>query len=390
MKDLHICHVVSSLSASAGGPSRVVPPLCHHLAKLNTTVVLSAVDTGENVVTAMLTDSQRYTVRLTPKPFWNPLQKFWFPGFKAHLKEECIHNKISLIHGHGLWTGVNHIAAQVAKELGIYLVTTPHGMLEPWALQHHAWRKRVAWALYQKKDLTQAHTIHATSQAEALQIRKLGFRQAITLIPNGIETPPKSATASIDDKNRTILFLSRIHPKKGILDLVRAWAISKKEGWQIIIAGPDEGGHRAKVEALIQKLKLEKYFHFVGSVEDDKKWALYQQSDLFVLPSYSENFGLVIGEALAAGLPVITTQETPWRELKTEHCGWWIKTGPDALAKTLKTAMNLSPLHRKAMGQRGKKLVKRKYAWAKIAVSMKKTYKWIIQGGSMPEWIQKA
>src|SRR5208282_2025230 len=124
---------------------------------------------------------------------------------------------------------------------------------------------------------------------------------------------------------RTVLFLSRIHPKKGLLDLVEAWAgIQRPEAggqwsavggqpkWRVVVAGGDENGHLAEVKAEIRKQKLESSFEFIGEVADEMKWDLYQSADLFVLPTKSENFGIVIAEALACGVPVITTRGTPW------------------------------------------------------------------------------
>ena len=217
------------------------------------------------------------------------------------------------------------------------------------------------------------------------------------------------------------LFISRLHPKKGLLDLVRAWkknadtlkaerlkpeVRSQKsesgsphsalrsphsDAWELVIMGPDEGGHLAEVMQLVRDLGLQEQIRYGGEVwEDEAKWRCYQEADLFVLPSYSENFGLVIAEALGCGLPVITTRATPWQELETRRCGWWIETGVEPLAQALRQAMSVPVAELQAMGTRGRRLIQEKYSWEPIGLQMAETYEWLAGRRNQPDWVISA
>jgi glycosyltransferase involved in cell wall biosynthesis len=139
--------------------------------------------------------------------------------------------------------------------------------------------------------------------------------------------------------------------------------------------------------AAIDAAGLQDSFEFIGPVDDVAKWERYFQSNLFVLPTFSENFGIVIAEALACGLPVITTTGTPWQELQTHNCGWWVETGAEPLAEALRAAVALSDGERSEMGQRGRTLVADCYSWAKIAKDMARAYAWVLGASTKPDFI---
>ena len=177
---------------------------------------------------------------------------------------------------------------------------------------------------------------------------------------------------------------------KGLLDLVEAWSQLKPTGWRVVIAGRDEAGHESEVKTQIRKRKLEASFEFAGPVDGAAKWELYRSADVFVLPSHSENFGIVVAEALACGVPVITTRGAPWQELLTHRCGWWVPIGLQPLAEALRVATALSSDKRRAMGERGRALVCQKYSWAAIARQMREVYEWIAGRGARPASVLSA
>jgi len=219
---------------------------------------------------------------------------------------------------------------------------------------------------------------HLTSIEEAEDIRKLGFRQPLAVIPNGVDL-----IAFVDKQRpaariRTALFLSRIHPKKGLLQLADAWAELRPRGWRVIIAGPNEGGHKEELLARLHTNGITHDFAFSGPVDGPEKENLYQSADLFVLPSFSENFGLAIAEALAAGVPVITTRGTPWAELVSRRCGWWIEQGSGPLASTLRDAMSRSDEERMEMGRRGRRWIEECFTWSSVARQMKIAYQGLL------------
>jgi glycosyltransferase involved in cell wall biosynthesis len=359
---LKIIHTVHSLRPSAGGPSYSVPALAKALLVTGVRVELWTAD---------------------PLP---PL----FPGLAvrhisagrltAELLAVCADERSLIIHDHGVWLPWNHSVATAARRAGVPRVVSPRGMLEPWAMQHRRWKKKLAWGLYQRRDLHTAALLHATAAQEAESLRALGLLGPIMIAPNGVELQEEAPAGHRTDLPlHTIFFLSRIHPKKGLLDLVTAWDRIRAPGWQVIVAGPDEEGHLAEVQRAVARAGLSSAFHFAGPLAGDAKMAAYRSADLFVLPSYSENFGLVVAEALSAGLPVVTTQGTPWKELVTEHCGWWVSPGPASLEEALREAMERTPGERRAMGQRGRRLIETRYAWPAIAQQMILEYQPLIR-----------
>jgi glycosyltransferase involved in cell wall biosynthesis len=235
--------------------------------------------------------------------------------------------------------------------------------------------------------LQTARALHATALQEADNLRRLGLRQPIAVVPNGVKMPPLLKPLRSPATPHIALFLSRIHPKKGLLELVEAWRVTRPSDWKVIIAGPDEGGHRRVVEEKIRRAGLGNNFEFAGMVDGAAKTALYQRAELFLLPSFTENFGVVVAEALACGVPVITTKGTPWQGLMTHRCGWWIDIGVEHLIAAIQEATSLLDEERHAMGQRGRQYVERNFGWSSIAEQMLSVYRWILGQGDKPDCV---
>lgn len=291
---------------------------------------------------------------------------------------------VDVIHDNGIWMPHNHRLAKLAAAKDLPRVVSTRGMLEPWALNHKRWKKRLAWLLYQHRDLRSAVLLHATATREAAHLGDLSIGRAIMMVPNGVDllsTAPLRVPAS---GQRTALFVGRIYPVKGLPLLVEAWAKVRPMGWKMKIVGPDEAGHRAEVEALIHEAKLEADFEFAGALEGAALRKAYEEADLFILPSHTENFGMVVGEALAQGLPVITTYGAPWELLETKHCGWWVPISTDGIAAALEDATRKSPEELIAMGERGRAVVAERFSWDRIAREFVDCYRWILGEGPTP------
>jgi len=377
-------HTVAGLNRSSGGPARTVSSLCEGLGRLGASIeiITQGSSSDENII------PQSAYVKTTFVPAIS-IPKFrliYAPSFRKTLMNHCQQTEVRLIHDHGLWLPTNHSAAAAARRLNIPLIISPRGMLESWSLRYKAMKKWLAWKLYQYRDLSAAYAFHATSIQEAESIRKLGFKQPIAVIPNGIQFPMEGYVNGQTDL-RTALFLSRIHPKKGLFDLVKAWQIVRPKGWRMIIAGPDENGHQKEIQAAIHQAGLEDMFQFVGSVEGEAKANLYRSADLFILPTFTENFGVVVAEALSYGVPVITTKGAPWEGLITHGCGWWIDIGAEPLAAAIREAVAISDEERYAMGKRGRLFVEKNFGWSDIAEKMLFVYQWILKEGSKPECV---
>lgn len=358
---MKVLHIVGSLDKSAGGPSRSVPQTCQHLANPQLKIELIA-RPSQNPVKPKT--SEHFKVR-----FCSLKQLIWL-GLKLSKKDT------DLIHLQHVWDPYIHVMAWFAQIKGIPYLITPRGMLEPWIMNRNPWKKKLAMLLYQRHDLMKAIAIHATCKMEKENIRKLGFSNPISVIPNGVDlsTIPKPKTKY---RTKKIVFLSRIHEKKGIELLLNAWKQLKIADWNLAIAGEGESNYLKKLKTKIESENI-KNVHFVGSQYGQNKWSFLKSGDIFVLPTYSENFGIVVAEALAVGIPVITTTGTPWQELETQKCGWWINLNVSNLVKVLTEAINVPPEELKKMGSRGIKLITEKYDIKTVAQQMKQIYQDII------------
>jgi len=380
---------ISSLLPESGGTSRASTQLCTALAPLGVNVQLLSLHYGGGQRAPLLPPAELVKTCLLPCHYSRHLRVVWAPQYRRVLTTQAGQLCHGLIHDNGVWQTTNHVTAQVATRCQVPLIISPHGMLEPWALRHKSWKKKPAWRLYQHRDLQSARLLHATSAMEAESLRALGLRQPIAVIPNGVEAPPLPDKPAPSEGPRTALFLSRVHPKKGLLNLVKAWSQVRPAGWRVVIAGPDEDGHRAEVQAAVRAAELAEAFTFAGTVEGRAKWDLYHQAEFFVLPTFSENFGMAVAEALACGVPVITTKNAPWAELVSHRCGWWVDAGVEPLARALEAATALSSAERREMGARGRQLVAGRYSWSKIATEMHAVYQWVLGSAGKPSCVEE-
>jgi glycosyltransferase involved in cell wall biosynthesis len=383
-----VLFTIADLRSTGGGSRKAAADLCLALGACG--VRVSIISQAEAVPsTPSLTPDSKYVKSRLVKLSMAGIRRgvMYAPRFKRELTYLCRQESIQIIHDHGLWLPSNHAAARVAHRLRIPLVIHPHGMLQPEALYYRAWKKRIAWLLYQRRDLKIASLFVATADREAEAIRRAGLIQPIALIPNGVPIPALTTHSPVAKEIRQALFLSRIHPIKGLLNLVAAWQHVRPEGWRMIIAGQDERGHLQEVKRAVQASGLQEHFKFIGTVEGEAKERLFREADLFILPSSSENFGLVVAEALSYGVPVITTKGTPWQGLVKNRCGWWVELGVRPLSEAIQAAILLTDAERYAMGRRGRCFVAEAFSFNVIALEMLAVYEWIRGIGAKPSCI---
>ena len=383
-----VLHTVASTQADHGGPSRSVPLLCEALSERGASVrLVTTVPDGEASGEVLLPENGVDTRTVTEAGRLRQLLRSPIAFYRA-LRDEVTRAPPDLMHHHGLWLPSNAAAALVSRRQGIPLVISTRGMLTNWALQHNRWKKRLAWMGYQKHVLRRAALFHVTSQEEVDALRDLGFEQPAAVIPNGVPLPDESASNGASGEGRRALFLSRVHPKKGLPMLLDAWATVRPSGWTLEIVGPSEEGHRAELETQARRLGLDDAIQFSGPVADDEKWDVYRRADLFVLPTHSENFGIVVAEALAAGVPALTTTGAPWEDLDRHDCGWWVEPTEQALTEALRAAAGADDETRRAMGRRGRRLVEEEYSWPGVAANMTAAYQWLLGEGPRPDVIR--
>ena len=384
---MHVLHTISGLERELGGIPVSVIRICEELGSRGVTVeLLSQVESRENGDCFPIDPLKVNSQRVTPLPVVGK-RLGYSRQFKKAIRSLCHEKGVQIVHSNGLWLLCNHDTVKTARKQGLPIIIQPHGMLEAWALEFRSKRKSLAWELYQRKDLSSATIFFATSMKEAASIRKAGFSQPIAIIPFGVDLPLLPSHTIPREGIRTALFMSRIHPIKGIMDLVKAWAIVRPAGWRLIIAGPDEQGHREDVESEIKKARLSAVISLVGAVADQKKSDLLQNANLFILPSLSESFGIVVADALSYGIPVITTIGTPWKSLADNNCGWWVPLGLEPLVGAIDTATTISDDERQAMGGRGRTLVEKEFTWKAAADKTLITYEWILGLANRPDFI---
>jgi len=358
---MKIIHFIASIDKTGGGTSEYMRLLGLALSKNVELIIASGTSDHPVDITGVRVE------------FFNTKITSWFSmrsSFKTFLQAE----KPDLVHINGIWSPQNWGFQKTAQTLGIKIVLSPHGMLEPWILAHNPWKKKIALFLYQHKAVAKANYLLATAMMEQDNIQALGFKNPISIIPNGLDLSEVKAIKTVYGTKKMV-FLSRIHPKKGIELLIEAWRQLETKDWALEIAGNGEDKY---IESLIASAKDLKNIHFVGPQFGEAKWDFLRSADIMVLPTYSENFGIVIAESLAVGVPVITTKGTPWKELNTHKCGWRIALTISNLKDSLEEAMQESPSQLKDKGDQGRRLVKNTYDIKAVAKNMTKFYQKIL------------
>ncbi len=392
---MKILQVIENIDERYGGPAKSVPFLCQHLATSGIEISINSVQrypvesnsiiTNANLNWNNFTNSISDRLRYSPE-LYSGLEKQLLPGR-------------TIIHTHNFWNFPPYCAAKLARTNRIPFVCSIRGTLYPWSLKQHKFKKIILWHLFQKKALERASCLHVTEKREYEAVRKCGIVSPIAIIPNGIELlefnsmPTRVKACNIfglSPKRRYILFLSRIHPSKGLDYLLRAFAnaADKYKNWEVLIAGPEEDtNHTKDLKKFIEDNNLVSRVHFLGMLNRKKRIDAYACADLFILPSHSENFGISIAEAMAARIPVITTTATPWQEITSHNCGWRIELSDEKLYQALLEALASSHETLTAKGNRGHDLIKNRYTWTMQANKMARLYNWILESSEKPEFV---
>ena len=271
------------------------------------------------------------------------------------------------------------------------LVTAPRGTLASWSLAKGKWKKRIFGTLFQYPALRLTDMFHATSEKEYEEIRALGYRQPVAIVPIGMEVPEVEPRNTLNTRNgeltrKKVVFFGRLNKVKGVDRLVCAWERVVRDGWELVIAGPD-CGMLDVLKGIVVERKLPRV-SFVGEINGHEKYEFLKGADIYVLPSDTENFGVTVAEALASGTPVIASQGTPWSGLERERCGRWVPIGVEPLAAVLEEMMVMNDEERAAMGERGRQWIARDFSWEGIGAKMKAAYKWLLGKGAKSEWVR--
>ena len=371
---MNVLHVVNNIAVKSGGQSSAAFNIAKHLANSSNNIGLWSIEVpGPIFLKEPASNLRLFTFKIN--------NLFSYLKMKSSIISAIDAINADIIHLHGMWLPVYGVAFLAAKERSIKIVISPHGTLSPWDLNKKKWKKLFALYLYQKTILKRAHLFLATSLSEASWIRSLGLAQPIEIIPIGVDIhgPNLSTVSNSKSEHKIAMFLGRIHPGKGLLDLIDAWyLVSEGHHWKLKIGGipstPEEFEYKQELDRKINEYNLRDEIEFIGFVSGVSKHMLFKNANLFILPTYSENFGIVVAEALSYGVPVITTTGAPWEDLIKNKCGWWIIPGSTSLALALQEAMSINALELEQMGTRGEKMVREKYTWHHVVIKTLHAY----------------
>jgi len=261
-----------------------------------------------------------------------------------------------IFHLFGIWSPFHIKLFYYVKKFKKKIIISTLGATEPWSLNQKKLKKQIAWQIYQKRILNNCDYVHATSELEKDHLIDLGIKTPIKLIPHGVIVKNRKKKISALNKKKVALFFSRIHKKKGILELLNSWAEIKPENWILKIYGPvSDIKYLKEIKNKIELLSLRENVKVFEPVFDtEKKEQIFLNSDCFLLPSKSENFGMSIVEALSYGIPVLTTEGTPWSILSKINGGKVINFSQENLTISLKEILNMGDEELISMGSNGR------------------------------------
>ncbi|GAB4239202.1 MAG: glycosyltransferase [Stanieria sp.] len=385
---MRILQIVPSFSPVYGGPSQMVKGLSQALA-------------AEGIEVTIITTNSNGDTGQAPldvpvgKPIWQDgYEIIYFPCFPFRrykfsvdlLRWLATHTQdYHLAHIHALFSPITTAAATIARRNKLPYILRPLGTLDPADLQKKKQLKQIYGLLWEKPNLAGAAAIHFTSEEEAKISARFGTTTKDLVIPLGVDLPanlpPLGTTRKqlgIDSNTKLILFMSRIDRKKGLDLLLPALESLQKEGlnFHFVLAGgnPQDSDYEAEIKTKIANSSLQGRTTITGFVQGDLKLGLLIDADLFVLPSYYENFGIAVAEAMAVGTPVVISNGVQiWQDIEAMVAGWVTPCEVAQLTNNLREAI-VSDTERKQRGENARQLAKQQYSWSAITLQMIQVY----------------
>jgi poly(glycerol-phosphate) alpha-glucosyltransferase len=313
-------------------------------------------------------------------------------GRAPGLRRSLIIRPPDLVHTHGIWAFTSSDVVAWSDGRRPYIVS-PHGMLDPWALSLSRWKKWLGSVLFESRHLAGASCLHALNEAEARAIRGFGLRAPIAVIPNGIDVPTmlhaevyrRRADESL---HRELLYLGRLHPKKNVHGLLKAFAIiagdARAKGWRLKIVGEGSSSYKKILAEIVDRKNLASIVTFTGLLKGARKAAAYRDASAFVLPSFSEGLPMSVLEAWSYGLPVAMTSECNLVEGFSYQAACQIESAPEVMAGQLADFLFQKPGELARMGAYGRDLVSREYSWNAVGKQFSEVYHWALGRGDTP------
>lgn len=386
---MKILHITEDFAPKYGGIAHALKSLSTMQAKMNHEIAIVAATPSNDLAETF--KPENVNVEIIHKDVLSNIWNSHSVRLRSMLRKILF--EFDIIHIHGIWHYPCFIAAKIARREKIPYIITPHGALEPWCLEYKRFKKKIYYKLAQEKQLRDAAIIHAITRQEANNIGKLIPRARVMVVPNGVDLPER-----LNDEEKklyehkyeylsgkkTILFLGRIHPKKGLDILIRAYAIAKKAGIGhiLVIAGPDEVGWKKTLRRIADEAGVEDSVFFIGFIEGKEKQYVLETADIFIMPSHSEGFSVAILEAMSFSKPVIITKGCNFPEIEKEGAGIVVDPTEEEIAKAIIRMASDVELAR-YMGDNARNLIINEYTWDKIASRTIQMYKEAINVGGL-------
>ena len=332
---------------------------------------------------------------------WKPLDPIVLPvrgprsfGYSPGMVRTLKRTQADLVHLHALWMYTSLASYRWARQTGRPYVVSPHGMLDEWALSNSRRKKLIVGLLYENRSLQQAACIHALNESEYQSIRSFGLGTPVCVIPNGVDLPDTEDLPTapwndvVDPSQRVLLFLGRIHPKKGLSELIDAWADVRPSTWSLVIIGWDDGGHQKQLQKQISTAGLGSSVHLLGPRFGAAKKSAFHHADGFILPSHSEGLPMTVLEAWSYRCPVIMTPQCNLPEGFDQEAALKVAPTSRSIASGLREFIAQGNKHRQRMGGAGRTLVEQNYTWDQVAREMKGVYAWLLDSGPQPKSVR--
>ncbi len=379
-------NITAHLDHRFGGLTTSLPPFCQALE-----------DTGRYraEMAAFCVPGETYSGPESPAIFpFGRLRWMLDSALRGRLSDLIRHSDV--VHIHGIWQEHCAVASDLARRSGKPYLIAAHGMLEPWAFQSKGWKKKAYWRFFEKRRFAEAQCLRALTVAEGEQYRSLGLRLPVAVIPNGVTIPESVSPEPFFERypelrgRRILLFLGRIHPKKGVHMLCQTWARICREfpGAHLVMAGPDPDGIQDAIAAQVQRDGAEAQVTFTGMLRGDEKWGALSAATAFLLPSYSEGFSMAVLEALGIGSPVILSKQCYFPEVQEYGCGWVIDPDSASLEAAVRECLASSPEELQRMAAQSRRLVTERFSWPAIGERTASVLDWLLGGGSPPPCVE--
>lgn len=360
------------IDKEASGPSYSVVRLCESLIDLQVDSTIALLGNGP----------QANHIRAFSRG-WGPARLGLSPSMRRWLSREVASGEVDVVHNHSLWMMPNVYPGWATRKRATPYVVSPRGTLSRWAMNSGSKIKKVFWPLVQRPSMAHVSCFHATAETEYEDIRRMGYKQPIAIIPNGIDSV--CFEKKFEGEQRTLLYLGRLHPVKGVDFLLKAWKLLESEfpNWRLRIVGPTDGPAAESLLRLSKDLALLRV-DFSGAIYGSAKFDAYREAELYVLPTHSENFAMTVAEALSCATPVVVSRGAPWSGVEVKGAGWWPEIGYSPLLASLRSAMSLPRRDLLQMGENGRKWMHDDFSWASIGEKMRDTYMWLLGQGDKP------